>query len=367
MVCFGAFIYQNTAQTMKKQLGNKCLGIASVVAVLLEDDIEGYINFCKHLNMQSDYYKKIYTKLRRIRQENDDNIAYLYVEKRVSETEIMYILDSESMDDEFFSPAGYVDEITDSEREAYRLQAPYIDDEFVTNQYGSLLTCYVPLRNPSTGEFLGLVGVDVSINQYNDVMSNQFLIIVISIALLIILLALSLLLSSSRVEKLLSRDNLTGAYNKTYFLRSLRQLLKYSKQRGGKFSVFMADLDHFKQINDTYGHIFGDIVLKTVSDTISKQLRKMDCLARFGGEEFAAYLPDADIVIAERVAERIRQAVESTTIYNKELDIDIKITISLGVTQFEPHLTVQEILIIADKELYNAKRTRNAISINKNE
>ena len=363
MVCFGVFIYKNTAQTMKMQLGNKCIGIATAVSVMMEDDIDDYIAFAENLDTQSDYYQAIYSKLNRIRYENADNIAFLYVEKRISDTMIMYILDGENKDDPLFSLPGDVDMMSDTELEAYRTQVPTISNDFITNDYGTLLTCYVPLHNPSTGEFLGLVGVDVSIDQYNAVMRNQLITIVVSITLLILLVLLTLLLSSGWIEKIIARDNLTGAYNKTYFMRGLRQQLKYSKHKGRPITVFMADLDHFKRINDTYGHVFGDVVLSSVSDTISKLLRKMDCFSRYGGEEFAAYLPDIGIEDGENVVERIRLAVENMKIFNPEYNEYIHITISIGVAQFEPHNSAQDIIDLADKAMYQAKRTRNSIAV----
>ena len=363
MICFGVFIYHNTAQTVKLQLGNKCIGIASAIAVLVEDDIDDFIAFSKNPDSQSDYHQMIYSKLNRIRYENKGNIAFLYVETRISDTEIMYLLDAENVEDPFYSPPGHIDEITASEIEAYRLQQPYIPDKFVTNDYGTLLTCYVPLRNPANGEFLGLVGTDVSIDQYHAVLRNQLITIVLSSALLILLLFLSLLLSSSRVEKLIARDPLTGAYNKSYFMRTLRQQLRHSKHKSKSLVVFMADLDHFKEVNDTYGHVFGDSVLSAVAGAISKTMRKIDCFARYGGEEFIAFLPDTDITVAETVVERVRQAVENTSTFNEEYAEHVRVTVSIGVALFEPHHSVQDILMLADKALYQAKRTRNSISI----
>ena len=360
MACFGVYIYQNTAQTMKKQLGDKCIGIATAVSVLIEEDIEGFIEFSQTLDVESAYYQQIWPKLNRIRYENDSHIAFLYVEVRVSDTDMMYVLDGENADDPLFSPPGYIDALTPSELEAYRLEVPVVPDQFVSNDYGTLLTCYAPLRHPVTGEFLGLVGVDVSIDQYNEVMHNQLVSIVLSIALLIALLCLTLALSSARVERLIARDNLTGVYNKAHFMRILRQQLTYARRKGVPMTVFMADIDHFKKVNDTYGHVFGDVVLSDVAGTIATQLRKMDCLARYGGEEFAAFLPDIGITAAQGVVERIRQGVENLRIPNAEHGVEVQITISIGLAHVAPHHSAQETLALADEALYLAKQTRNA-------
>ena len=362
MTCFGLFIFQNTARTMKTQLGNKCIGIASAVAVLIEEDIDGFIELSQTLDMDTDYYRTIYPKLSRIRHENDDDIAFLYAQVRVSDTEIMYILDSEYMDDEFYTEAGYRDAITEPELEAYRTQQPYIPKDFVRNSYGTLLTCFVPLRVPATGEFVGLVGVDVSIDQYNDVMQNQLITVILSIGMLILLLVFSLLFSSNWLERIIARDNMTGAYNKAHFMRSLREQLRIAKRKGKPVTVLMLDLDHFKMINDTYGHLFGDVMLSALAGTISKLLRKMDCLGRYGGEEFSVYLPDTGLAAGIRVAERVRQAVQDMKVFNEEYNQNIQITISIGVAQATPGDSPQDILLLADKALYQAKKTRNTVA-----
>ena len=362
MICFGLVIYKNTASTMKKQLGIKCAGIAGAVAVLVEEDYTSFMEFSKSLDTNSEYYKAIRGKLQRIRLDNEDNIAFLYVEKRIAEDTIMYVLDAEDERAPLYSAPGTRDAITSAEREAYGLQAVYIPDDFVTNNYGTLLTCYAPVLNPETGELLALVGVDVSIDQYNAIMSNQRLTLVLSIVLLVMLLILTMVLSSVRLEELVSRDSLTGAYNKAHFMRGLRQQLKMSKKRGLPLVVLMADLDHFKKVNDTYGHVFGDVVLRTVASTIGSSLRKVDCLARYGGEEFAAYFPDTDLELAERAAERIRGAVEVTEIFNSETNEYVKVTISIGVARMSPSHAASELLEHADKALYMAKCTRNAVA-----
>lgn len=360
MICVGTIIYFNTAQTMKAQLGNKCIGIATAVAVLLEEDIDGYIEFSETLDTNSDYYKNIRKKLERIRRENEDNIAFLYVEQYVSPTEIMYILDSEDETNPLFSQPGSGDAMTISEEIAYNRQSPYVAEEFVKNDYGTLLTSYAPLRHPETQEFIGLVGADVSIDQYNQIMRNQLITVIISISLLIVLLFIALLLFSGQVEKLIVIDNLTGAYNKAHFIRRLRQEIRLTQSKENDLCVMIADLDHFKRINDTYGHVFGDVVLKHSAGIIAKQLRKADCFSRYGGEEFTAYMTGIDIDSAYNIAERIRVAVENAEILNEETGEIVKMTISIGIAQFEASHSQQEILNLADKALYEAKETRNA-------
>lgn len=362
MVIFGLLIYHTTAQTMKKQMGNKCIGIATAVAVMIEQDIAGYKWFLNTLDTDSDYYMQLKADMEKIRFGNRDNIAFLYAEIRVSDTEMMYIFDGELAGSDTFSPPGSVDKITETRRVAYDTNAPYIGD-FVTTAWGTLLSAYAPVTDPSTGELIGLVGADVSIEQYNEVMRYQRLIIIGSTSILLLMVATVLFLSSEKVERMIMRDNLTGAYNRSYFLRCMRRYMKESRKKNIPLTIFMADLDHFKKVNDTYGHPFGDIVLESVCNTISGALRKTDCFARYGGEEFVAALPGLGPERAVSVVDRIREKVENTPIFNEEHNKNVSITISIGVTHLMSGQTVEDVLNMADKALYHAKITRNTVAV----
>ena len=362
LVILSVFLFTSTAHIMREQMGSKCVGVASAVAVLIEQDAAAYREFQKTLDPHSDYYRHMRSNLMKIRSNSTLNIAYLYTEVRVSETEMMYLLDAESVDSPFFSSPGSVDRLTDSEYLAYEARAPFVPQKFVTNDYGTLLTCYAPIIDPEDGAFLGLVGVDVSIEQYHDVIFNQLAASIGSLAAMLALVGATILLSSNRMIRLATRDGLTGAYNKTHFLSSLRFLIRDAHRKDSPIVVFMADLDHFKNINDKYGHPFGDIVLKKCADTITEALRKTDSLCRFGGEEFAACLPDITEETAHKVIERIRSAVEDMSVHDEESGTDVHVTISIGTTMVIKGQTVADAISRADKALYDAKRVRNAVS-----
>ena len=365
MTCFGLLIYQNATSTVRHQLGSKCIGIATSVAVIIEMDIDGFREFSRSLDVDSAYYTETYARLNKIRRENEGSILFLYTEIRVSETEKMYIIDSEDSNSPVFSPPGYVEELIASDREAYRLRTTYISDEFIdTDEYGSVLSCFAPIIDQSNGEFVGLVGVDVSIDQQNAIMQNQLVIIFSSIAALVLILGFTLILSSGRVERITMRDSLTGIYNRAHFLRTLKQQLKYANRKSTNVTVIMADIDHFKRVNDTYGHPFGDIILCSVADTIGSVLRKTDCLARYGGEEFVAFLTEgtADLL---QVVERIRHAVEQTKVINAETNDVVQVTISIGVAYATSGRTATDAIDMADKALYQAKNTRNTVCVYK--
>ncbi|MCC8166677.1 MAG: sensor domain-containing diguanylate cyclase [Planctomycetes bacterium] len=360
MIGFGVLVHQMTSRTVKEQMANKCAGIAVAVATLLEQWPDNYKEFAETLDTTSPYYRRIKALMEEIRQGNRDNIIFVYTEKRVSANEMVYVLDGEPPDAKFFSPPGDIDLMNDTRHRAYDSRQ-VTTGGFIDTKFGPLLSAYAPIVNKESGEFLGLVGVDVSIDQFNEVMNYMVTLIVASLGIMVLMVAALLVLSSSRIEKLITIDGLTGVFNKAFFLRSLRFQARHSKKKDEPLLVFMADLDHFKDVNDTYGHQFGDLVLTAAAKAIKACLRESDVLARYGGEEFAAFLPGMTMSNAPSVLERIRKAVEDSYVHNDELNIDIHVTVSIGAAFLEMPQTLHEILEEADKALYTAKKTRNAV------
>jgi len=150
-------------------------------------------------------------------------------------------------------------------------------------------------------------------------------------------------------------DGLTGLYNHVYFKEQLYNTVQEARRYGRPdFSVILIDLDHFKRINDTYGHQTGDRVLKTVSAQIRGMLRDCDILARYGGEELALLLPQTEQGGAAVVAERIRSAIEGLDMVSVD-DQPFKLSASFGVAQYQQGWTETELVERADKALYAAK------------
>ena len=150
-------------------------------------------------------------------------------------------------------------------------------------------------------------------------------------------------------------DMLTRLKMKHYFWTILAEKMDLARRSGGKLSVLMLDIDHFKIFNDTHGHQFGDVVLKSVARTLQKMVRNQDVAARFGGEEFCVILPDADSAIAFGIAERVRQAIAATRL--RQQDTEVSVTISIGVAAFDPErdLTARQLVERSDKALYASK------------
>jgi two-component system cell cycle response regulator len=152
-------------------------------------------------------------------------------------------------------------------------------------------------------------------------------------------------------------DQLTGLYNRRYMAGHLSTLVQHSVQKGKSVSFLIIDIDFFKAINDTHGHEAGDEVLKEFANRIATNVRGIDLVCRYGGEEFVVVMPDTDIAFAYSVAERLRQQVAEAPFKVKQDTVDQCITISIGVTVSEgPDDRVADLLRRADQALYRAKR-----------
>ena len=165
-------------------------------------------------------------------------------------------------------------------------------------------------------------------------------------------------------------DALTGFYNRHQLEVRMKQEVANAKRQQAPLCGIMTDIDFFKNVNDTYGHAVGDLVLKTIAKVIRGQLREYDIAGRYGGEEFSILLPFTGIHEAKMVAERLRRAIESKTIdiskVNPDIETkDINITISLGIYELKENDNVEDLIIKADKALYQAKNTgRNKVVVN---
>jgi diguanylate cyclase (GGDEF)-like protein len=151
-------------------------------------------------------------------------------------------------------------------------------------------------------------------------------------------------------------DQLTGCFNRRYFETKLEDELNLAKRFRNKLSLIMFDIDHFKKVNDTYGHPAGDTVLQEVVVAAKSCLSAADSLCRYGGEEFTVIMPETDISEAIDIAERMRKSVEEHAFYGG--DTLINVTISLGISEYPEHAILKEAIVQkADGALYTAKNS----------
>lgn len=168
--------------------------------------------------------------------------------------------------------------------------------------------------------------------------------------------------ANSQLVTSASTDELTGIANRRFFLSEVSRELARLTRDQQTASAIMIDLDHFKTINDQYGHEAGDRVLQAIIDPIATSIRPRDLFGRMGGEEFLVFLSDADIALATQVAERVREALASHKVSYRGHDISV--TASLGVAQWDGISNLDELFYQADKALYQAKeKGRNCIAV----
>ena len=156
-------------------------------------------------------------------------------------------------------------------------------------------------------------------------------------------------------EESSQRDGLTGMYNRKFFDEQITQEITRSRRHGWPLGLAMIDIDHFKAVNDTYGHDVGDAVLRAVSARLQGMLRASDTFCRYGGEEFSLILPHITLENANGLMERLRKAIEGMAV-EMEDGQEVKVSISVGIAQLQNGLTSGELIKFADQALYAAKQ-----------
>jgi two-component system cell cycle response regulator len=171
-----------------------------------------------------------------------------------------------------------------------------------------------------------------------------------------------------KMAEMSTRDALTGLYNRRYFKESLEKEMDRSRRYGKGLALCMIDLDHFKRVNDTFGHAAGDSVLKELTGLLRQSIRKSDIPCRYGGEEFAVILPEADDVRATVVAKRFRQMVETHAFTGHDPPIRLTVSVGIAAGPTAENSGVDTIVEAADRALYRAKEGgRNRVILSETE
>jgi len=162
-----------------------------------------------------------------------------------------------------------------------------------------------------------------------------------------------------------TKDFLTNTYNKRFFQERLQGEFFYTLRHGGNLSVVVMDLDHFKRVNDTYGHIAGDAALKIVAQHLQNKTRKDDIVARFGGEEFVILMRDCDLDHAKNMAENLREGISKLKIISGSHEFQITTSMGVSTLQDSNRSTLrgaEDLIRRADEQLYKAKQSgRNRV------
>jgi diguanylate cyclase (GGDEF)-like protein len=222
------------------------------------------------------------------------------------------------------------------------------------------LNCH-PQQGYTINEVRGGISLTLDVTETQEKMTRHVLVIV-----LFAVLALSFLMglvwyftrglyqkigvARKEIEEMAIADGLTGLFNRRYLEYRLGQEFQRAKRNHTSLSCMLMDLDHFKDINDTYGHGTGDLILKDVSQVIQRNVRDYDIVGRYGGEEFIVVLPHTSLGMAVKMAERVREKIKEHQVK------DVSVTVSIGVTRNMPDdSSIDDIVKRADFLLYDAK------------
>ena len=234
-----------------------------------------------------------------------------------------------------------------------------------SDQWGTYRTIFLPIRSIEGN--LYVVGVDMDITYVNDILRQNtlqtlfsFLLFLIAITPMIIAYLATLKQNKKEYQEVHQlyvdqskksiTDSLTQLYNRYKLDNELQEHYEAFKKDGNTFSLLLMDLDHFKNINDQYGHQVGDEVLKIFAKILKETFRSTDTVGRWGGEEFMVIYPDSSLENGYLLAEKIRLALKNS----KELE-KYNLTVSIGIGIFKPNLTLKQFIKSVDEALYKAK------------
>lgn len=249
-----------------------------------------------------------------------------------------------------FFPKDFADNARCSELKLIQSEQPIIGIiEKWYHEDGSF-TCFSTSKYPlfnASGELIGTWGTSRDITQL--IVTNENL----------LMLNKQLQEANSQLKKLSDIDDISGLFNHRRFHENLKNAVDiYSKERncGSKntFCIVLLDIDNFKSVNDTYGHLVGDISIKHVADIIAKNTRINDTCFRYGGDEFAILLLDTDITTGREFSKRLCQSIEASPICLN--DVEIKLTVSIGISYYSDDLSYGSLVQDADDKLYRSKR-----------
>ena len=166
-----------------------------------------------------------------------------------------------------------------------------------------------------------------------------------------------------QLRQMAALDPLTNTYNRRSFMEEANRQISGAGSPYQALSVLVLDIDHFKLVNDAYGHAIGDDVLVSIVKTCNRTLRQTDIMARFGGEEFIILLPNTDMQVAQMIADRLRNAIETTPAPTDQGPISVTVSIGVASLSDGQALTIHDIIKRADQAMYIAKQAgRNRVA-----
>ncbi len=352
------FLYRNIEKIVLKETNKKAGTVAVSISKFIEQDIDEYEKLsdavAKNLpgNYNMDYYKKMSGLLRDIKKEPE--AKFIYTEKLISKDKKAYVLDAEDPSSKYYSPLGTEDNMSDLEKKSLKKEEGSVSGSVESERWGKLISAFAPIKNKTTGETVGLVGVDFSPLYVDKAMTGIRALIITGLigAILLACAAVNVLLAIR--QKSINTDYMTKLYNKCYFDTRIKTAVKEASKCGRSFSLMVIDIDDFKDINDRFGHLTGDEVLKEIAVSIKKCTRDDDLCFRYGGDEFVVIFPNTTKEQAGVIGERIQSTLLSNGLGSEELS-NIRISLSIGIAQWEPGMSASDLTEWADTAMYTSK------------
>lgn len=348
----GVVVYRSLTGLIEKEMGMRARGVALAASYLINEKPVEYLQLKTVKDEKNRFYLEMKGRFQQFKATN--NLRYMYTERQVSKDKIVYVLDAEPTDSEYISHIGDEDDMNDLRRKAYSSRRPEYGPLTDDPKWGKFITGYAPLINPMNGQFIGLIGVDIEAAEVFQLFNQLRLLITFTIIVIMIISVTINYKLADLITRPVYLDGMTGTYNHKYFQETLSAEISKAERSDSVLSLLMIDLDFFKQVNDNFGHRFGDKVLSDTARIIKSICHKKDVVARYGGEEFMIILPGADGETALNIAGRIREAIEEKA----------KVTVSIGISLWAPGVTKNQLIDQADQAMYASKRkSRNTVTL----
>lgn len=358
-------LYRRIESIAVDNLGQSAMRYAQTVARLIEQDIDSYkALYDEALESDPGYDEAYYQSMLALFQTivADLDATFVYTTRVIDSQTFVYVLDGEDPESDLFSPYGSLDETTAVEWRVSQTGIPEYTGLLSFERWGTFLSGYAPIVDPASGDIYGIVGVDYSLDHVNRLLNTAFWTMFIGVSLLVVFATgvLHKLLESRFLA--LETDYLTGLSSKQSYERFLTKTLSDAVKNQKPLSLMMIDVDDFKQINDIYGHDFGDMVLKKIGETLRATIQPGESAGRYGGDEFVFVLPGSSTEQAAKRAEKILAAVRELDIRGD--DRKLPLTLSIGVAGLEGLEEPDKLMIAADRAMYLSKsKGKNRVSV----
>lgn len=329
-------LYNTYTHTITEEMQNHAHSIAYTTALLIAMDSDSYKNLVRIAQqdptaMDQHYAEKMQGLLSRLQQET--GVDFLYIEYDIEGASPIILLN------------GDVPNATAC--------------QIKTGLEAERVCAHCPIIGIQDGSFLGMVTAGFLHETLDKQLQNMFCLILLMFFLINVLASLTIFILLRLRNTSLQIEYLTQLSSKQYFEKQLGKIVESARKSKNPFSLLLIDIDGFKSINDTYGHLEGDRVLQSVASTIRAQTAGPDICARIGGDEFSVILKKTSLQQALTTAQAVQNAIQDSSI---EGNADMTITVSIGVAQWEEGTSADELVEQADRALYKAKlRGKNKV------